>query len=234
MTLHISSTPGLVAHDFAEYFAEWAAGKPSVHLALSGGSTPRALFRHWAEHYRERIDWSSIHFYWGDERCVPPDDEESNFRMAHKLLLGPLGIPENQIYRIRGEAEPEAEAERYGRLLQQQLPTRHGLPAFDMIMLGMGEDGHTASIFPHQMELLTWPTPCAVAIHPETGQGRVTLTGPVLNNASEVAFLVTGAGKAEKVKEIFTGTDSSRRYPAAHINPKGGKLLWFTDEAAFV
>lgn len=233
MSIHISPTPEQAARDFAEYFAGWAKGRPRVNLALSGGSTPKALFRHWAAHYRESIGWENIYFFWGDERCVPPYHEESNFRMANECLLKPLGIPEHRIFRIRGEGEPAAEARRYAQVLQQNIPSRHGLPAFDMILLGMGEDGHTASIFPHQMGLITEAAPCAPAIHPDTGQLRITLTGPVLNNASEVVFLVTGAAKAGIVKEIIEGQEHSLRYPAAHVAPKDGRLLWFLDEAAF-
>ena len=232
MTIHISPNPEKAAQDFASYFSEWVKDKPRVHLALSGGSTPKVLFRHWADQYSEKIDWEKIHFFWGDERCVPPDHEESNFRMAYELLLKPLNIPEGHIHRIRGEAAPEAEAERYGQVLKQHLPARRNLPAFDIVLLGMGEDGHTASIFPNQMELLTESAPCAVATHPETGQQRITLTGPVLNNASEVVFLVTGPGKAEKVKEIIENGAHSLRYPAAHVAPKEGKLQWYLDEAA--
>ena len=230
--IHIAKTPEQVAEDFAHYFAEWVKGKPIVTLALSGGSTPKALFRLWAEQYRDSIDWTKVHFFWGDERCVPPDDEESNFKMASSLFLSKTAIPAEHIHRIRGEAEPEAEARRYAEDIARTVSSRNGMPSFDMILLGMGGDGHTASIFPHQMELLSAEALCGVATHPESAQRRITLTGKVLNNASEVAFLVTGAEKSQKVEEIVKGKEGSERYPAAHIEPKGGELHWFLDEAA--
>lgn len=230
--IHIAGTAEQVAEDFAQYFADWVEKKPLVTVALSGGSTPKVLFRLWAERYRGRIDWTKIHFFWGDERCVPPDDEESNFKMANGLFLSRVDIPEGNIHRIRGEEEPEAEAKRYAKEITQFVPSRNGLPAFDMILLGMGDDGHTASIFPHQMELLTAEALCAVATHPESGQKRATLTGKVINNAKEVVFLVTGKGKAEKLEEIIEAKDGSGKYPAAHIEPTHGELHWFVDEAA--
>lgn len=230
--IHIAATPEKVAEDFAHYFALWAADKPAVALALSGGSTPQMLFRLWAGRYRESVNWRKVHFFWGDERCVPPGDEESNFRMANELFLSELGLPQENIHRIRGEAEPEAEARRYAEEILRAAPSQDGLPRFDMIMLGMGDDGHTASIFPHQMELLSTAAICGVARHPQSGQQRVTLSGRVINNAAEIAFLVTGTGKAEKLGQIIKGEEGSQQYPAAHIEPAHGELHWFVDEAA--
>ncbi len=230
--IHISSTPEGVAHDFAEFFASWLKEKAIVTVALSGGSTPRVLFEHWAEEYKDSIDWSKVHFFWGDERCVPPDDEESNYKMAHELFLSKVDIPEENIHRIKGEAEPVEEARRYAEELLRYVSSRNGFPSFDMVIQGMGEDGHTASIFPDQMELLLTPALCAVAVHPETGQQRITLTGKVLNNATEVVFLVTGKNKAERVEDILGGGGKAREYPAAHIRPEEGGLHWFLDKAA--
>ncbi len=230
--IHIAATPEQVAEDFARYFAQWAEGKPAITLALSGGSTPRMLFRLWATQYRDSIDWKKIHFFWGDERCVPPDDEESNFKMANGLFLSQIDIPAENIHRIRGEAAPEAEARRYAEDILRNVFSRNGLPSFDMILLGMGDDGHTASIFPQQMELLYSEAICGLATHPQSGQQRVTLTGKVINNASEVAFLVSGQEKAGKLEEIIKGKPGSEKYPAAHIEPTEGELHWFVDEAA--
>jgi 6-phosphogluconolactonase len=232
MQVHISVDADAIASDFAAYFAEWASHQGVINLALSGGSTPKALFRCWAAHYHDSIDWEKIRFFWGDERCVPPDDEESNYRWADELFLSPLGVPQAHIFRIRGEAPPEQEAQRYAQVLQQLLPSRNGLPAFDLILLGMGEDGHTASIFPNQMELLQAPGSCAVAAHPETGQQRITLTGKVINNTQAAVFLAAGAGKAQKVREIIGHLPGSEQYPAAGIHPFEGSLHWFLDEAA--
>lgn len=221
-----------VAESFAVFLAFWLKQRNRVTIALSGGSTPTLLFRHLAEQYRDRIDWSKVHFFWGDERCVPPDDAESNYGTARELLLQYIAIPAGNIHRIRGEAEPAEEARRYEAEIREFVPNAGNLPAFDLVLLGMGSDGHTASIFPDQMELLEADSLCSVARHPETGQQRITLTGPVINNARQVAFLVTGAGKAEKVEEVIKKKGAWKDYPAAHIDPERGDLYWFLDAEA--
>jgi 6-phosphogluconolactonase len=233
MHIHIADTPGKVARNFAEFFEKWLAEKKEpVNVALSGGSTPAVLFRLWTEEYQDRIDWEQIHFFWGDERCVPPDDAESNFKMADDLFLTPVGVPSCNVHRLRGELPAEAEAGRYGEEIKECLPMQEGWPVFDLIMLGMGGDGHTASIFPHQMELLKAKEVCALAEHPVSDQERVTLTGHVLNNAREVAFLVTGQSKAEKVSAILNKAPGAADYPAAHVQPTHGQLHWFMDQKA--
>ena len=228
---HVFPNGQAVAAAFASFLQTTLRPDQAFHLALSGGSTPKLLFTHLATHYADKLPWQQLHFWWGDERSVPPDHPESNYRMTRELLFEPLGLEGPQVHRIRGEADPQVEATRYAAEIEQALPQAGGLPQFDLIMLGMGEDGHTASIFPDQMELLTTATTCAVATHPESGQQRVSLTGPVLNAARQVAFLVTGAGKAEKVTAIREGQAGSEAFPAAHIAP-AGELLWFLDEAA--
>lgn len=221
-----------VAEAFAVFLAWTLKWRDRTTIALSGGTTPRLLFQHLAGQYRDRIDWASVHFFWGDERCVPPEDKESNFGMARDLLFNGLDLPEANIHRIRGEDDPAVEAGRYAEEIAASVPFANGLPAFDIIMLGLGEDGHTASIFPDQMALLQATDYCAVARHPQSGQARITLTGPVINNARHVAFLVTGSSKAEVVREIITGEEQALRYPAMHIRPHTGNLYWFLDEPA--
>lgn len=232
MTINIFENNEVLAEAFAIYFAEWMREKERVAVALSGGSTPKVLFKHWAEQYRNSISWEKIHFFWGDERCVPPDDPDSNYGVAKALFFDRIDIPEENIHRIRGEERPALEAERYGEEIRQWVKCKDGVPVFDLILLGMGEDGHTASIFPGQMELLTNTNICQVAAHPDTGQQRITLTGPVINSAELVTFLVTGSTKASIVREIVTQADSRRRYPAAFIQPEQGELCWFLDQAA--
>lgn len=232
MHIHISDTPAALAEEFAHYFADWLQGRERANIALSGGSTPGRLFRLWGESFGAEVDWEKVHFFWGDERCVPPDDPESNYKMAYDLFLEPLGVPSGNIHRIRGEMPPEAEAGRYAEELEEHLPVEDGMPVFDMIMLGLGSDGHTASIFPHQIELLDSEEPCAIAEHPLSGQQRITLTGNVLNQAREVVFLATGSGKKERVREILKEEAVAGQYPASHIRPKKGKLLWYLDRAA--
>ena len=229
---HIADSPTQLAQDFAQYFADWVAGKERVNIALSGGSTPGKLFRLWGEGYGPDIDWEHIHFFWGDERCVPPDDPESNYKMAYDLFLEPLSVPYCNIHRIKGEMPAEAEAGRYAEELEEELPTENGYPVFDMVLLGLGSDGHTASVFPDQMQLLDAEDTCAVAQHPVSGQQRVTLTGRVLNNAREVVFLITGKGKQERVREILNQEEVAGQYPASHVRPTNGKLMWYLDRAA--
>ena len=230
-TYKIYPTPAAVAAAFAACFETWSSEKKPFTVALSGGSTPKILFKHLAENYGDKIDWRTVHFFWGDERCVPPDDEESNFKMTDETLLQHIGIPPGNIHRIRGEAEPEAEAKRYSAEIQLFVEIVNGWPAFDLVMLGMGGDGHTASIFPDQMELLTSEKICAVATHPESGQRRISLTGRVIGNSWKVVFLVTGASKKSVVEEIRERTGAWESYPASHVRA-AEELYWFLDEAA--
>jgi len=231
--LHISKDPAAVATDFTRYFVELLEGKDHLTVALSGGSTPKRLFKLWAEQYRDTIDWSKIRFFWGDERCVPPNHEESNYGMTKQLLFNHVYLPEENIHRVIGEADPTAEAIRYSAEISDNTEASEGYPVFDLVILGMGSDGHTASIFPHQMDLLESEKFCAVADHPESGQQRITLTGPVINRAKAVAFLVTGESKQEKVSAILGREEGANQFPAAHIMPQSGDLHWFMDEAAY-
>lgn len=231
MEIKIYKDNQALADAFASFFADWLAEKESVNIALSGGSTPKVLFRHWAEVYKDQIDWRKIHFFWGDERCVPPDHPESNFGMTKELLFDHIDIATDNIHRIRGEAPAEQEAARYSLDVEQNLPLENGLPAFDLIILGMGADGHTASIFPDQMELLWDERICVPATHPDSGQKRVSLSGSVLNNARLAVFLIAGASKMPVLSEIVNQTGDWRKYPAAYIkNP--GRVIWFLDEKA--
>ncbi|MBN1184293.1 MAG: 6-phosphogluconolactonase [Bacteroidales bacterium] len=204
----------------------------NFNMALSGGNTPKALFNILAQNYMDKIPWAEIHFFWGDERCVAPYNMESNYGMARRYLLDKIPIPSENVHRIRGENAPYREALRYTDEIKKHLPARDGFPVFDIILLGMGEDGHTASIFPDQLGLFNSPTICAVTKHPVTGQHRVTLTGPVINNASHIYFLVTGSNKAPILKHIFNSQEDKMKYPAAFIQPKSGNLFWFLDEDA--
>lgn len=202
-----------------------------AHLALSGGSTPLAIFSRLAE-VTDKKAWKEVRLYWVDERMVPPDDEQSNFGNAWKTLIAPLDLAREQVQRIRGEEDPEKEAKRYGELLKERLPLQNGLPVFDWIWLGLGEDGHTASIFPHQIELWNAPEPCVVATHPVTGQKRVSITGTIINSARRVTMLVTGKNKSPVVNAIVMKEGHYLDYPAFYINPGSGYLEWFMDQDA--
>lgn len=221
-----------VADAFALFLAMASRRRPRTTIALSGGSTPQLLFRRLAEDYADRIDWSTLHLFWGDERCVPPDHEDSNYGMTKRLLLDRVDIPAANVHRIRGEDDPRREAHRYSAEIMEHVPEEQGLPAFDIVLLGLGEDGHTASIFPDQRSLLTVEAVAVPARHPETGQQRISLSGPVINNGRHIAFLVTGAGKADRVREILLQEGKWQEFPAAHIEARNGRLLWFLDQAA--
>lgn len=229
---HIYKNGQELAAHFADFFLQQTKDKAVFHVALSGGSTPKILFDLLAKEYADRFEWSKIHFWWGDERCVPPTDEESNFKMTKELLIDKISMPSENIHRVLGENDPVKEALRYAEEIQATIPTKNDLPRFDLMILGMGPDGHTASIFPHQIELLHAKPICAVATHPESGQKRVTLTGATINNAAEIAFLVTGSNKKEKIHEIFNEEKDYKQYPAAHIQASDGNLSWYLDEAA--
>lgn len=205
--------------------------KETVSIALSGGNTPQALFEKMVELDTGTVDWNKLLIFWGDERCVPPDHTDSNFRSAKKSLLIPMDIPEEHIFRMHGEDEPQKEAERYNQVLAENLPIVNGIPQFDLVLLGLGEDGHTASLFPGNNSLFATTQFCSIAKHPKSGQQRITLTGTVINNAAEIAFLVTGTPKAGIVSEIIL-TPEKARYPASKVAPTCGKMIWLLDKAS--
>ena len=201
-------------------------------LALSGGNTPRQFFSVLGNLYRDYEGWQNTLFFWSDERCVPPDSQESNYKTAKEVFFDKAAVPPGNIYRIMGENEPWQEAERYSSEILQNVTLRLGIPRFDIVCLGLGEDGHTASIFPGNLDLFDSSRICEVAVHPATGQKRITLTGTVINNAARVIFAVSGRNKAEIVAEILENP-SSGMYPASLVRPLSGVLTWHLDlEAA--
>ncbi|HNW50214.1 MAG TPA: 6-phosphogluconolactonase [Prolixibacteraceae bacterium] len=201
-----------------------------IHIALSGGNTPKAIFKILHEKYVTELAGNRFHFWWGDERCVSPDHDESNFKWAYTYWLKPIGIPEANIHRIHGENDPDEEIIRYSEEMKKWIKTENAMPRFDVIFLGLGDDGHTASIFPSQMQLLDRKEWCAVATHPASGQKRITLTGNVLNNARQVVFISTGTNKAAIIKKIVI--DEAPEFPASHIKPVDGETVWLIDEEA--
>ncbi|RRQ48215.1 6-phosphogluconolactonase [Maribacter algicola] len=232
MEMKIYTDKNEVALEFSKYLANFIGQRDKVHIALSGGSTPKIVFDELSTSFVGQIDWHKVHLYWGDERCVPPTDAESNFKMTEEHLLSKIDIPEENIHRIIGENNPKEEAHRYSNLLEEKLPIVEATPQFDLVILGMGNDGHTASIFPHEIHLWDSMANCEVAIHPDSGQRRVTITGKIINHARAVAFLVTGAGKSEKVRIITQRESGYEAYPASLVNPSSNELVWFLDEDA--
>lgn len=234
-SVEILESAELVAGRGAELFI--ASAKDAIAMrgrctaALSGGATPIPFFRRLAEQAANSgIDWEKVHLFWADERCVPPDHPESNFRLAREHLLARLPAQEAVVHRIAGELPPQEAARACEADLARSFPGP-GIPRFDLIWLGVGSDGHTASLFPGIDQAgVARRTAVAVNIagpkHP-----RVTLTLPVINNARHVVFLVTGAAKADIVAEILHGKDRNR-YPAALVAPPEGMLTWLLDREA--
>lgn len=232
--LHIFQSPQEVAQKFADILISEIGSNTTdtFHLAISGGKTPDLLFTALAERNLSESFWQKVHFWWVDERMVLPTDPESNFGVVNRHLFSKISIPETNIHRIKGENQPGLEAQSYALQIAKELPQFNGLPVFDVILLGMGDDGHTASIFPNQIHLLESKELCAVAEHPVSQQKRVTLTGKVINAALRVSFLVTGSAKAERIKEISDFHEQAKYLPAKYIKPANGKLDWYVDEAA--
>jgi 6-phosphogluconolactonase len=232
----IFPSPNELAMNFAEKMASMIARSSKnaepFTIVLSGGTTPELLFKVLSENFAESVPWKFVHFFWGDERCVPPDNDESNYGMAQRKFLSRIEIPSGNIHRIRGEDYPENEAARYSIEILSSVRNRDRLPLFDLVILGLGEDGHTASIFPGHSELFDSDKICEVALHPVTGQKRITLTGRVINNADNVTFLVTGKTKAEIVENMFKKDSSVINFPASFIVPVYGKLNWYIDHDA--
>lgn len=229
--IKIFNSSSELSNFFCEELLKLSLKKERIFLALSGGSTPKIIFQTIVKDFKEKIQWEKIHLFWGDERCVPPDSEESNFSMTKKYLLDHIDIPQENVHRIKGEADPFDKAERYSKEIKNNVPFYNDLPLFNIVMLGVGEDGHIASIFPNQMNLLNSEKICEVAVHPSSGQKRITLTGKVINNAERIIFLVTGKSKSKIIKELLKGEDKEK-YPAAQINSFHGKTDYFIDREA--
>ncbi len=203
-----------------------------LSIAFSGGSTPKKVFEFISDNYKNKIPWEKVKIFWSDERCVSPEDKESNYKMAYDALIKNISIPERNIFRIYGETDPSEEEVRYKFVLRGNIPSTNKIPSFDIMMLGLGDDGHTASIFPNNISLFNSDKICINTKHPESGQERITLTGKVINNSKNVYFFVTGKGKSKIVKEILNEGNSNKIYPASLVEPSNGNLYWLLDKGA--
>lgn len=221
----------LIAKLVEQFIALSHLGRP-VHISLSGGSTPERLFRALAQpEHATQVQWENLHLWWGDERCVAPDDAQSNYGMTKTLLLDEVAIPSENVHRIRGEAEPQTEAQRFADEMLAVIPTDDGIPAFDWILLGIGGDGHTASLFPEQTNY-DEPALAVIAHHPESGQVRVSKSARLLNAAHRVSYLALGRSKADILQQIMTRPASELPYPAAHIGSQKGITEYLIDAEA--
>lgn len=211
---------------------EAIARRGACSIALSGGSTPRALYRLLAsDSWRKRFDWSRIELFQVDERAVPIDHPDSNFGMIERELLHSLPIPQNNVHRVHTELGAQAAAEEYEAQLRNSLAAS-GIPRIDVLLLGMGADGHTASLFPGTEALHETSRLVLGYMVEKLNAPRITLTFPVINNADKVLFLVSGEGKAAILREVFQGESPELRYPAAMVVPENGLLYWHLDREA--
>jgi len=227
------------AERFVDASARAIAGHDRFVVALSGGSTPRRMFELLArESFASRVSWSRVHVVWGDERCVPPTDPESNFRMAREALLDRVPLPAANIHRVYGEEDPARAAESYETTLRELLRTPTGPPSsepgrnIDLALLGLGENGHTASIFPGSASVNERERWVMADYVTAVSMWRITLTAPVLNAAAEALFLVSGDAKASVIERVLEGPRQPHELPAQLIAPIHGHLVWLLDRAA--
>ncbi|HEX2917040.1 MAG TPA: 6-phosphogluconolactonase [Edaphobacter sp.] len=240
VTYRVSSTPAEVAKAAAELFTtsviNAAKSRGVARVAISGGTTPKAMFALLADPaqpFVKEIPWDKLDLYWVDERSVGPNDAESNYRMTREALLSKVPLPAERIHRMEGELNPEEAAARYEAVIRNGFRLEGAeTPTFDLVLLGMGDDGHTASLFPHT-EAINDMTHIVVANHvPQKNTWRITLTWPVINQGREVAFLIEGAGKAQVLNEVMQGPYQPDTYPSQIIRPSSGKLTLLLDAAA--
>lgn len=239
MHLHICKTQDEFNHAVADWIVDGITGtlkkQHRFTWVLSGGNTPKAVYALLAATpYREKIEWGKLHIFWGDERDVPFSDSRNNAKMAYETLLNHVPIPASQIHIMQTEnISPEKSAEQYEKILHEYFPSSDSqLPSFDLVLLGMGDDGHTLSLFPgtavvHEEE--AWSK--AYYLDPQK-MYRITLTKAIVNKSKQIAFLTTGSNKARALKEVLQGHYNPDLYPSQEIKPENGELHWFVDEAA--
>ncbi|MEN6619170.1 MAG: 6-phosphogluconolactonase [Rikenellaceae bacterium] len=217
----------LLIQKISEKFSNSISEEPKFYLAISGGSGPKNLFHLWSDDYIEQIPWERIELFWVDERCVSPLDDQSNYGLAKKQLLDFLPLPEEQVHRIKGEDNPAAESVRYSKLVTEMLPVRNSIPIFDFIVLGIGNDGHTSSIFPGQNHLYNYKLPYAQSVNPHNGQNRIAMTGLPIIEAWMAAYYLTGESKA-KIIDIISKNDGDAAFPAGYLMKygKNSRIFW--------
>jgi 6-phosphogluconolactonase len=231
--MEVCADSAAVAKRAADLFLKVAQESKSqgrFTVALSGGSTPKALYSLLAAPpYVDQVPWEIVTLFWGDERCVPPDHQDSNYRMTKEAMLSKVPLSESQIHRIEGELDPQVAADKYSQVLQNFFG---GLPRFDLVFLGMGDDGHTASLIPGTTALQDNQHTVVANWVEKFNTYRVTLTAKVINNAALVNFLIVGDSKTKVLKEVLEGPADQNRLPSQLIKPTNGKLLWLVDRTA--
>ncbi|MET0391901.1 MAG: 6-phosphogluconolactonase [Chitinophagaceae bacterium] len=236
VNLHIADTTDELSHHIADwlvtYSQEVLERRNRFTIALSGGSTPKQLYRLLAsDEYKDRIDWNQWHVFWGDERFVPFADERNNAKMAFDELLSHVPVPQNQVHTIPTCVEPGLAVASYQQLLHRYFDRQ--LYTFDLVLLGLGDNAHTLSLFPGYTDILFDKTTWVKAFHlEEQDMYRITLTSAIVNNAGRVAFLVSGNDKSTAVRHVVAGSYDPTRYPAQLIRPLNDELYWFIDKQA--
>jgi 6-phosphogluconolactonase len=220
------------ANLFSEQAARSILERDQFLISLNGGGTPTRLFQLLATDFRDKIEWAKVHVFWGDERCVPPDDPGSSYGQARELLLSRVPIPESNIHRIKGEFTPVEASKEYSLLLKEYASPPFNWPRFDLVYLGMGEDGHTASLFPGSPVNVTEAALPVTAHYQDRPANRVTLTQLVLNSARMIVFMATGEKKAITLAEVLSDRYNPELYPAQRIDSKDGELIWLVDDGA--
>ena len=222
------------AEEIAHFAGEAICTHGEFTLCLTGGATPASTYELLATRFRLSVDWKEVQFFWGDERCVPPDDPASNFGMANRTILSKLALRPEQVHRMRGEDDPAQAAQDYERELRAffRLEQPGDFQSFNLVLLGLGENAHVASLFPHHSALHE-ETRLAVAVDVEAvPRRRISLTVPVINSAERVMFLVSGEKKAAAVKNILQGPQDPEEYPGQLVKPHSGEIVWLIDKAA--
>ena len=218
------------AEAFVTLSREAIAARGRFTVALSGGSTPRIVYLTLASDFADQVDWPNVHVFWGDERAVPPNHVDSNYRMAMDTLLHHVDVPEKNIHRIKTENKPDEAAAAYIETLATAFD--ESPPRFDLMFLGMGDDGHTASLFPETTALNVTDQTVASNFVQKFETWRVTLTMPVINAAREIIFLICGEGKATTLNSVLNETSSAEQFPVKFVRPTDGRVRWFVDAPA--
>ncbi len=235
-SVFIAPTPINLADEFAQWFFAQATenilSKGSFYVAISGGNTPILFFNKLAEKFSLLIDWTKVHIFWVDEVCVASSSSESHYKTAYSNLINKIDIPDKNVHRIKGEKSPDEEVIEYSKTIESIVPIKDNFPSFDVILLGMGDDGHTASIFPGNSDVLKSNNLCEKVFVENKKQTRITLTPNCINNSKKVAFQITGMAKSNIVHQILFKNGNCKEFPAAHINPVSQQLYWFLDSGA--
>ncbi len=220
------------ARSFADIANQAIEERGRFLVSLSGGNTPMKLYELLGAQFQDQVEWSRVHFFWGDERCVPVDDPGNCYGQAKNVFLDKVNVPVENIHRVESELKPAEAAYRYAGTLKQFADAPQEWPRFDLVLLGMGDDGHTASLFPGSSVEVNTPTLAVVANYQDRPANRVTLTQNVFNSARNIFFLVSGKSKAATLQSVLRGEYKPEQYPAQRIAPQDGVLTWLVDQDA--